>query len=206
MEIGTQKLKLNEVTEPIPEGGNDPYQMVQVHDYLSVSFLRMDPKIKAATQKTISVLSMAYPELLAHKYFVNVPAIMGWMYAAMKLVLSPATLKKFHPMSNGASLVNELKSIEESLPQEYGGKGASVKDGITVSLTVKEDVIPAGTEEAPVAAVNEPRTDDVKPTEDNKNAEAPALDGAASTDEIKEVEKKLEGTKISDDAKPAEGI
>ena len=60
--------------------------------------------------------------------------------------------------------------------------------------------------EAPVAAVNEPRTDDVKPTEDNKNAEAPALDGAASTDEIKEVEKKLEGTKISDDAKPAEGI
>ena len=212
MEIGVQKLKLNEVTEPIPEDGKDPYQMIQVHDYLSVSFFRMDPHVKAASQKTISVFSMAYPELLAHKYFVNVPTIMGWMYAAMKLILSPATLKKFHPMRDGTSLANELKTIEANLPKEYGGNGASVKEGTTVGLTVKEDVVPVASEEAPVAAVNEAKTDDVKPAEDKKIVEAPVIAATVEpkkeddkpADPVKEVEEKLAETKIADGGKPSE--
>ena len=134
MELSVQKLKLDEVTEPIPEGGEDPYQMIQVHDYLNVSFFRMDPAVKAASKETISVFSMAYPELLAHKYFVNVPAIMGWMFGAMKLFLAPATLRKFHPMTSGTTLATELKTIVPSLPKEYGGLGPSVKEGQTVLL------------------------------------------------------------------------
>ncbi|PNP59271.1 hypothetical protein FNYG_14967 [Fusarium nygamai] len=135
MELSVQKLKLDQVTEPIPEGDEDPYQMIQVHDYLNVSFFRMDPAVKAASKETISVFSMAYPELLAHKYFVNVPAIMGWMFGAMKLFLAPATLRKFHPMTSGTTLATELKGIVSTLPKEYGGQGPSVKEGMSVSLT-----------------------------------------------------------------------
>ncbi|KAG9500385.1 hypothetical protein J7337_008862 [Fusarium musae] len=135
MELSVQKLKLDRVTEPIPEGGEDPYQMIQVHDYLNVSFFRMDPAVKAASKETITVFSMAYPELLAHKYFVNVPGIMGWVFGAMKLFLAPATLRKFHPMTSGTTLATELKGIVSTLPKEYGGQGPSVEEGMSVSLT-----------------------------------------------------------------------
>lgn len=147
MELSVQKLKLNEVTALIPEGGEDPYQMIQTHDYLNVSFFRMDPAVKAASKETIQTLSMAYPELLAHKYFVNVPFIMGWMFGAMKLFLAPATLRKFHPMTSGTTLASELPTIVSSLPAEYGGKGPSVKEGgqqLLFSETVAAAPVEAG--------------------------------------------------------------
>ena len=151
MELGVQKLRINEATAPLPETGPDPYQAIQVHDYKSVAFFRMDPNVKAASKETITTFSMAYPELLRHKYFVNVPALMGWMYAAMKLFLAPATLKKFHPMSSGLSLAPELPSIAESLPKEYGGKAPRVQEvGETVALAATE-----GKKEALVAVVTE---------------------------------------------------
>ncbi|KAI9163558.1 Phosphatidylinositol transfer protein sfh5 [Paramyrothecium foliicola] len=150
MEMSVQKLNLNAVTELIPEGGEDPYQMYQVHDYQSTSFLRMDPAVKAASRETIQTFATAYPELLAHKYFVNVPFFMGWMYAAMKLVLAPATLRKFHPMNSGLSLAAELPSISASLPVEYGGKGPSVKEGLTVALAEPSELKQSPQE--PVAA------------------------------------------------------
>ncbi|KAK4077457.1 uncharacterized protein Triagg1_3789 [Trichoderma aggressivum f. europaeum] len=154
MELGVQQLHLNDITEPLPEDGTDKHQMLQVHDYKSVSFFRMDPAVKAASKETISVFSMAYPELLAHKYFVNVPAIMGWMFGAMKLFLAPATLKKFHPMTSGTTLSTELKSIAPSLPKEYGGSGSPVQEGITVTLA-------ESTEAAKAEAAVEPKSDAV---------------------------------------------
>ena len=72
MELSVQKLDLASATEKIPENGVDPYRMIQVHDYLNVSFLRMDPAVKAASKEVITVFSMAYPELLKAKFFVNV--------------------------------------------------------------------------------------------------------------------------------------
>ena len=159
MELGVQQLKLNEITELIPDGGPDPYQAIQVHDYKSVSFFRLDPVVKAASKETIQTFSMAYPELLAHKYFVNVPAIMGWMYGAMKLFLAPATLKKFHPMTSGTTLGAELKGIAASLPTEYGGQADDTRE--TLSIKVADLLEPAKMEipvtsgEAPVAVVKE---------------------------------------------------
>lgn len=46
----------------------------------------------------------------------------------MKLFVAPKTIKKFHPMSNGAALVHEfgdskVAGLGEKLPKEYGGKG-----------------------------------------------------------------------------------
>jgi hypothetical protein len=153
MELGLRKLNLNEVAKPIPEGGEDPYQMIQVHDYLNVSFLRLDPHVKAASKETIQTFSVAYPELLSHKYFVNVPAIMGWVFTVMKLILSPATVRKFHPMSSGSSLGAEIKGV--SLPKEYGGSGPSVKEGLTVQLADVDEKPPAGPEAVPTNPVPE---------------------------------------------------
>jgi hypothetical protein len=68
MELSVKELDLPSATERIPEDGLDPYRMIQVHDYLNVSFLRMDPNIRAASKETIQIFSMAYPELLKVKW------------------------------------------------------------------------------------------------------------------------------------------
>ena len=55
---------------------------------------------------------------------------MGWVFAAMKLFLSPETVKKFHPLSYGSSLAGELPAFGKQLPKPYGGEGQT---GIVVS-------------------------------------------------------------------------
>jgi hypothetical protein len=136
MELSIQKLGISEATIPIGEDGSDPWKMVQVHDYLNVSFLRMDPAIRAASKEVIQTFSMAYPELLKEKFFVNVPLVMGWVFTAMKLFLSPETVRKFHPLSYGSSLAGELITIGEKLPPAYGGKGDELtKIGAVVKLS-----------------------------------------------------------------------
>jgi len=132
MELSVQQLDLTSATVPIPKDGEDQYRMIQVHDYLNVSFLRMDPHVKAASKETIQVFALAYPELLKEKFFVNVPVLMGWMFSAMKLFLSPNTVKKFHVLSYGSALAGELKSFGGELPVAYGGKAGDVKDGLSV--------------------------------------------------------------------------
>ncbi|PHH51997.1 Phosphatidylinositol transfer protein sfh5 [Ceratocystis fimbriata CBS 114723] len=168
MELSVRQLKIDQATEIIPAGGEDPYQMIQVHDYKGVSFLRMDADTKAATAETIKVLSTAYPELLFHKYFVNVPSIMGFVFSIVKRIVSPATVRKFHPMSSGTSLAAEVKGI--NLPEEYGGSGPSVTTGFTVKLAEAPEVdaepkapaaaspAPAETEPVVAVAASEPET------------------------------------------------
>lgn len=220
MEFGTRKLNINEATAPIPDGAEDPYRMVQVHDYLSVAFLRMDPHIKAASKETIQTLSMAYPELLAHKYFVNVPTIMSWAFSAMKLFLSPATLRKFHPLSSGASLATEMPSIASSLPKEYGGSGASVKEGLTVKLSdapaadkgKEDEPAAAAAEEAAPKKEEEPKETPKKEAEEAKDAPAAeaveAKPEEPKAEEVKAEEPKTEEPKaengVAKDATPAE--
>jgi hypothetical protein len=138
MELSVKELDLASATVPIPPNGIDPYRMVQVHDYLNVSFLRMDPVVKAASKETIQTFGMAYPELLKEKFFVNVPLVMGWVFAAMKLFLSPETIKKFHPLSYGSNLAGELPGFGQELPVAYGGKGKDIKDGLTVKYAASE--------------------------------------------------------------------
>ncbi|KAH8702181.1 CRAL-TRIO domain-containing protein [Talaromyces proteolyticus] len=141
MEKGVLELGLADATEVVEYDGEDRYQMNQVHDYRGLSFLRLDPNVRAATKKTIDVFSTAYPELLREKYFVNVPAIMGWVYGAIKVFLSKNTVRKFHPISNGANLGREFSFVED-LPKSYGGKGAELADSArTIPLV---DDIPAG--------------------------------------------------------------
>ncbi|KAL2268283.1 hypothetical protein VTJ83DRAFT_3129 [Remersonia thermophila] len=132
MELALQELDLSSATKPIV-ADYDPYKIFQVHDYKSISFLRQSPQVKSASTETIKVFAQNYPELLKEKFFVNVPAIMGFMYAFMKLFVAPKTIKKFHPMSNGAKLAAEfadskVAALGEKLPANYGGKGASLAE------------------------------------------------------------------------------
>lgn len=177
MELGVQKLRLNDIKEPVAAGAEDPYRMIQVHDYQSVSFFRMDPDVKAASRETIQTLSMAYPELLAHKYFVNVPAIMGWVFGAMKFFLAPATLRKFHPMASGTSLAAELPGIAQTLPVEYGGQGPSVSEGLCVRLTddaaAVQDASAKSSEPPVLAAISESHNQE-KPAANEYLAKTPA--------------------------------
>jgi hypothetical protein len=157
MELAVQELKMKDATEVIEYDGEDPYQMVQVHDYLNVKFLRMDPSVRAATKKVIDVFATAYPELLSEKFFVNVPAIMGWMFTAMKLILSRNTTRKFHPITNGANLAREFPaSVVEQIPKTYGGKGPELKDS------------------ARIVPLIEDKPEDEQRKQDDKKAEEPA--------------------------------
>ncbi|KAF1978512.1 CRAL/TRIO domain-containing protein [Bimuria novae-zelandiae CBS 107.79] len=134
MERSVQHLNLSSASQPIPDygAGPDPYQGIQVHDYLQVSFFRQDPLVKAATKKTIEILGRCYPETLSRKFFVNVPVIMGWVYQAAKMLVSKETVKKFTVLSYGNALAGELG---KGLPKEYGGeKGALVETGEAMKL------------------------------------------------------------------------
>lgn len=129
-ELGLQLLNLSSATTHI-SSAFDPYKITQVHDYKSITFFSQPASVKTASREVIRVFGANYPELLKEKFFVNVPAVMGWLYAAVKLVVPAKTAKKFHPMADGGNLVKEFSSggveggdgIGEKLPREYGGKG-----------------------------------------------------------------------------------
>ncbi|KAK4124428.1 CRAL/TRIO domain-containing protein [Parathielavia appendiculata] len=132
MELALQELDISSATKPIT-ADYDSYKIFQVHDYKSISFLRQSPQVKAASTETIKVFAQNYPELLKEKFFVNVPAIMGFVYTFMKLFVAPKTIKKFHPMSNGGNLALEfgeskVPCLGEKLPARYGGKGAALEE------------------------------------------------------------------------------
>ena len=182
-------LKLNEATTVMDYDGEDPYQMVQVHDYLNVSFLRMNPKVKAATKKTIEVFAMAYPELLSEKFFVNVPSIMGWMFTAMKVFLSKNTTRKFHPITNGVNLAREFPALVDQFPAAYGGKGSELqKSARTVNLDQSEPA--EAPKESAAKETNGESKDAAKeePKEESKEApkEEPKGEAKESKDEAKE--------------------
>jgi phosphatidylinositol transfer protein SFH5 len=131
MELALQELSISTAAEPITADSDD-YKIYQIHDYKSISFLRQDAKVKTASKETISVFAQNYPELLKEKFFVNVPAIMGAIYAMIKLFVAAKTAKKFHPMSNGGALAHEFGAskvvgLGAMLPKEYGGKGEDLK-------------------------------------------------------------------------------
>ncbi|KAF2872227.1 CRAL-TRIO domain-containing protein [Massariosphaeria phaeospora] len=127
MERSVRKLDLSNATQPIPDYGEgpDPYQGFQIHDYLQVSFLWPDPLVRVASKKTIEVVGRYYPETLSRKIFVNVPAIMGWMFQAMKKFVAKETVSKFVVVSYGEQLVAELG---QGVPKVYGGSAGPLTE------------------------------------------------------------------------------
>lgn len=135
MELTLQQLHLDEADRSIPDYGKgpDPYQAIQVHDYLSVSFFRQPAEIKASSRKIIELFSAYYPETVSYKYFVNVPIVMQWMMGMMKMVVSKDTFQKMTWMTYGSQLNQYLG---DDIPKEYGGNGPPLT---TNAMTVKYD-------------------------------------------------------------------
>lgn len=190
MEMAVQDLQMKDATTVIDyDGEKDPYQMIQVHDYLNVKFFRMDPSVRAATKKTIDVLSTAYPELLREKFFVNVPAIMGWMFSAMKMILSRNTTRKFHPITNGVNLAREFPAcVADRIPKTYGGKGPELKDEArTVQLVEdKDEKQEDKKEETKTAEVAGESTIPEAPAKTEEPAKAESSKEASKEDVVKE--------------------
>lgn len=198
MELAVKDLKLGEATTVMDYNAEDPYQMIQVHDYMNLSFLRLNPSIRAASKRTIEEFSTAYPELLREKFFINVPAIMGWMFTAMKLFLSKATVRKFHPITNGANLAREFPAFAEELPKRYGGKGPELTEGAQ-TVPLEEDATPEPEKEttAPEPAKEEAATE--QPAKEETTA--PAATPAETPAETTTADKPAETTTVD---KPAE--
>jgi hypothetical protein len=201
MELSVKELDLPSATEKIPENGTDPYRMVQVHDYQNVSFLRMDPHTRAASKETIQTFSMAYPELLKEKFFVNVPLLMGWVFTALKIFLSPDTIKKFHPLSYGGNLAGELKTFGQELPTVYGGKGKDITEGLTVKYAPVK--LMEEKNAAPLEAAGDDKPTPVELVGDDRPApvEAAGVETPASVEAAEE--KKAALVEIAEESKAA---
>lgn len=128
MESSLRLLQLERATEPIPDFGcgDDPYQSLQVHDYMNVSFLRLPSEVKAASRKTIQTFARYYPETLERKFFVNVPIIMSWVYLLMKRVVATETMRKLEMLGAGKELAHYLGP---DIPEEYGGSAQPLEAG-----------------------------------------------------------------------------
>lgn len=83
-----------------------------------------------------------YPESMRRKFFVNVPAVMGWMFSAMRLFLSKETVRKFTILSYGQYLAGELGHADR-LPKEYGGAGNASLRGMAEPWNVTKAEVSA---------------------------------------------------------------
>lgn len=137
MELSLRYLELDKATKPIPDyetGLDDPYRGIQVHDYDTLSIIRQDSYVKAASKKTISIMTDYYPETLSRKFFVNIATPAVYLYKAMTLVLPKTITNKFVLCASGRSLADHLKGFEASLPAQYGGTNAGTLDAIASQL------------------------------------------------------------------------
>ncbi|KAL1409466.1 Non-classical phosphatidylinositol transfer protein (PITP) [Vanrija albida] len=129
MERAVGELGLATTTVPIPAygQGEDPHRLAQVHVYEGVSFLRMDPHVKAASKATIELMAAHYPETLSRKFFVGVPLLMSWVFTAVRMFISAETAKKFVVVSYKANLAGEMGD-KADVPQEFGGTGPGLAE------------------------------------------------------------------------------
>lgn len=67
---------------------------------------------------------------------------MGFVYGLMKPFIAPKTLKRMHPMSNGAALSKEFVDepwLVAELPEKYGGDGRSLHEHLLMFGGIVKD-------------------------------------------------------------------
>lgn len=94
--------------------------IVQVHDYADTSMFSMSAITRRASKSTIQLFSDYYPELLAAKFFVNVPRVLAWVFGAISNFLSKETVEKFVVLGDARELSRWIDP--EELPERYGGR------------------------------------------------------------------------------------
>jgi phosphatidylinositol transfer protein SFH5 len=107
--------------------------IVQVHDYLNTSLFSMSSITRRASKSTIQLFADYYPELLATKFFVNVPRVLAWVFGAISSFLSKETVEKFVVLGDARELSKYVARGE--LPERYGEErkveGESVQEVTT---------------------------------------------------------------------------
>ena|ERR1700737_1181061 len=93
--------------------------IVQVHDYANTSMFSMSAITRRASKSTIQLFADYYPELLAAKFFVNVPRVLAWVFGAISNFLSKETVEKFNVLGDARDL-NRYIDVDQ-LPERYGG-------------------------------------------------------------------------------------
>jgi phosphatidylinositol transfer protein SFH5 len=108
--------------------------IVQVHDYQDTSMFSMSAITRRASNSTIQIFTDYYPELLATKFFVNVPRVLAWVFGAISNFLSKETVAKFVVLGDAREL-NKYIDLDQ-LPERYGGQAkleSQQENGIGVS-------------------------------------------------------------------------
>ena len=94
--------------------------IVQIHDYQDTSMFSMSAITRRASKATIQHFTDYYPELLATKFFVNVPRVLAWVFGAISNFLSKETVAKFVVLGDAREL-NKYIDLDQ-LPERYGGQ------------------------------------------------------------------------------------
>lgn len=146
--------------------------MDQVHDYMNVSFLRMNPAARKGSQAVVQVFQDYYPELLRAKYFVNIPLLMMWVFKFVRMRMDAKTADKFHVVHNGPDLASHLG---QWVPKTYGGSGKPLHEQSISKEEIKSHAAAQGkdTTEAP-SSTKEDKEESAKPV-------ATATDDATDT-------------------------
>lgn len=133
--------------------------IVQVHDYKDTSMFSMSAITRRASKSTIQIFTDYYPELLAAKFFVNVPRVLAWVFGAISNFLSKETVAKFVVLSDARDLSHYIDLDE--LPERYGGHAKLVSSSRPGTGNVEQDA-GAGVDEvtAKVEGIDLNRTDD----------------------------------------------
>jgi len=100
-------------------------QLVQVHDYDGVSMSSRDANSKKAAADATKIFGDYYPETLYRKFFVNVPALMAWIFWFAKAVIPTQTFAKLTMVGKGPAAIGKemLPIVDKSeLPKQYGGE------------------------------------------------------------------------------------
>jgi phosphatidylinositol transfer protein SFH5 len=93
--------------------------IIQIHDYKDTSMFSMSAITRRASKSTIQLFTDYYPELLAAKFFVNVPRVLAWVFGAISNFLSKETVAKFVVLGDAREL-NRFIDLDQ-LPERYGG-------------------------------------------------------------------------------------
>eukprot|EP01133_Synstelium_polycarpum_P016780 gene16780-19955_t len=111
--------------------------LVVVHDYNDVSMLGMDKRTKAASSQTIKILQDNYPELLARKFFINVPWFFEKLYGFFTAFSNERTRSKFIVCANNyrPQLLNYIDA--DNLWPAYGGMSSNTTGAKIECATVK---------------------------------------------------------------------
>jgi phosphatidylinositol transfer protein SFH5 len=105
--------------------------IAQVHDYKDTSMFSMSAVTRRASKSTIQIFADYYPELLAAKFFVNVPRVLAWVFGAISNFLSKETVAKFVVLCDARDL-SQYIDLDE-LPERYGGHAKLVSRPATAN-------------------------------------------------------------------------